>query len=556
MKDEKDNKSGAKELLRKALFEPDDELELKESEDSAGERTSVLDTKHSSLLSEFASHLEKKVGEYKGDAAASIKSALGSVRSQIQSKALIPKKDSLAPKGGRHGYRAKSYWSNPSVKTLAGLESDENKPVDLITQKARELIFEYIQEGGSTDPLDPFDLARYKKLKVEPCEDVLDARTVHTGGRLVIQYNPKRPRVRTRFSICHEITHTMFPDCATRVRNRATHEQMEADEWQLESLCDIGAAELLMPIGSFTKLEKESLSLDTLLKLKDQLDVSTEAFLIRVAKLTKTPCFIFGASRYDYGQPRYKIDYAFRTRALSQPIPFGLRLPADSVVANCTRYGFTDKAHEDWYAPLGTLRVECVAVSPYPDSIHPRVMGIAIPVGEHEDTSIDSINYVKGSATEPRGRGHKIIAQVVNNKAAIWGAGFARAVRSKWPEVQKNFAAWALVEHGRLKLGNSHLSSIDDSTDVFHMISQRGYGPSPKPRIRYSALKMCLERLAQLAVERNASVHMPRIGCGQAGGNWDIVSELIMYTLCERGVRVTVYDLPGTEFIERQPTLF
>jgi O-acetyl-ADP-ribose deacetylase (regulator of RNase III) len=556
MKDEKDNKSGAKELLRKALFESDDELELKESEDSASEQTSMPDAKHSSLLSEFASHLEKKAKEYDGEAAESIKSALSSVRTQIQNKRPISKKDGSATKGGRHGYGTKSYWSNPSVRALADLEDDENKPVELITQKARDLIFEYIQEGGTVKPLDPFDLARYKKLKVEPCEDVLDARTVHTGGRLVIQYNPKRPRVRTRFSICHEITHTIFPDCAARVRNRATHEQMEADEWQLESLCDIGAAELLMPIGSFADLGKESLSVNALLKLREQFDVSTEALLIRVAKLTKTPCFIFCASRYDYGRPRYKIDYAFRTRTLRQPIPFGLRLPTDSVVANCTRYGFTDKGHEDWYAPLGTLRIECVAVSPYPNSIHPRVMGIAVPLEEHEDAGINSINYVTGDATEPRGRGHKIIAQVVNDQAAIWGAGFARVVRSKWPEVQKNFASWALAEHRRLKLGNSHLSSVDDSTDIFHMICQRGYGPSPKPRIRYSALKICLERLAKLAMERNASVHMPRIGCGQAAGNWDIVSELIMYSLCERGIRVNVYDLPGTEFVERQPTLF
>src|ERR1041385_2710469 len=70
------------------------------------------------------------------------------------------------------------------------------------------------------------------------------------------------------------------------------------------------------------------------------------------------------------------------------------------------------------------------------------------------------------------------------------------------------------------------------------------------------ALKTCLDRLAQLARERNATVHMPRIGCGQAGGNWNMVSEMITYLLCERGIKVTVYDLPGTEFVEKHPTLF
>jgi hypothetical protein len=38
---------------------------------------------------------------------------------------------------------------------------------------------------------------------------------------------------------------------------------------------------------------------------------------------------------------------------------------------------------------------------------------------------------------------------------------------------------------------------------------------------------------------------MPRIGCGQAGGSWFTVSELIDLHLVRRGVAVTVYDLPN-----------
>jgi hypothetical protein len=38
---------------------------------------------------------------------------------------------------------------------------------------------------------------------------------------------------------------------------------------------------------------------------------------------------------------------------------------------------------------------------------------------------------------------------------------------------------------------------------------------------------------------------MPRIGCGEAGGSWGIVSEMITDTLCRAGLEVTVYDLPS-----------
>jgi hypothetical protein len=46
-------------------------------------------------------------------------------------------------------------------------------------------------------------------------------------------------------------------------------------------------------------------------------------------------------------------------------------------------------------------------------------------------------------------------------------------------------------------------------------------------------------------MDRRASVHMPRIGSGQAGGNWDIIEELVDHHLCAQGIRVTVYDLPA-----------
>jgi len=52
-----------------------------------------------------------------------------------------------------------------------------------------------------------------------------------------------------------------------------------------------------------------------------------------------------------------------------------------------------------------------------------------------------------------------------------------------------------------------------------------------------------------------ASVHMPRIGAGQGGGDWAIDEDLIRSTLVENGVSVTIYDLPGTDFKPTQTSL-
>lgn len=78
---------------------------------------------------------------------------------------------------------------------------------------------------------------------------------------------------------------------------------------------------------------------------------------------------------------------------------------------------------------------------------------------------------------------------------------------------------------------------------VANMVGQRGMRTgSGGPPIRYDALERCLVALAGHAVELGASVHMPRIGCGLAGGVWSRVEPLVTGALCERDIEVTVYD--------------
>lgn len=140
-------------------------------------------------------------------------------------------------------------WTNGSVKALAG----DSDPVHAITERARTLAIKAIQEGWSGPPYDPFALAEYMNIAVVAREDIPEARTVPAGAGYVIEFNPNRPRSRVKYSIGHELAHTLFPDCSERVRNRVTHRDMKGDDWQLETLCNIGAAELLMPVGSSQK---------------------------------------------------------------------------------------------------------------------------------------------------------------------------------------------------------------------------------------------------------------------------------------------------------------
>ena len=56
------------------------------------------------------------------------------------------------------------------------------------------------------------------------------------------------------------------------------------------------------------------------------------------------------------------------------------------------------------------------------------------------------------------------------------------------------------------------------------------------PPIRYEAVRACLRRLA-VEARVGASVHMPRIGCGLAGGRWEEIEPMILDELTSQGMR-------------------
>ncbi|MDD4754236.1 MULTISPECIES: macro domain-containing protein [Proteiniphilum] len=54
--------------------------------------------------------------------------------------------------------------------------------------------------------------------------------------------------------------------------------------------------------------------------------------------------------------------------------------------------------------------------------------------------------------------------------------------------------------------------------EVLRQIEVYKNGNAP---IRYDAILLGLEKVGQFAIDKKTTVHMPRIGCGLAGGTWD-----------------------------------
>ncbi|MEU8149368.1 macro domain-containing protein [Nonomuraea sp. NPDC048901] len=152
------------------------------------------------------------------------------------------------------------------------------------------------------------------------------------------------------------------------------------------------------------------------------------------------------------------------------------------------------------------------------------------------------ITYLTGDATDPAGNEPRIICHICNDVGG-WGRGFVLAVSRRWPEPEAEFRAWHRSGTG-FELGQVQLVQVEESLWVANMIGQHGIRPTKEgPPIRYDTVDRSLEAVAIKAIELGASLHMPRIGCGLAGGTWDRIEPLITHRLVTKGIPVTVYDL-------------
>ncbi|MFF8914341.1 macro domain-containing protein [Streptomyces sp. NPDC015032] len=153
------------------------------------------------------------------------------------------------------------------------------------------------------------------------------------------------------------------------------------------------------------------------------------------------------------------------------------------------------------------------------------------------------ITYVRGDATDPQGKGVKLITHVCNDLGG-WGKGFVLAVSRRWPEPEAAYRNWHRGRAGNdFALGAVQFVQVSPYLWVANMVGQRGMRTGSKGiPVRYEAIDTALGAVADRAAELGASVHMPRIGCGLAGGTWSRIEPLIEKQLLSRGTAVTVYD--------------
>jgi O-acetyl-ADP-ribose deacetylase (regulator of RNase III) len=155
------------------------------------------------------------------------------------------------------------------------------------------------------------------------------------------------------------------------------------------------------------------------------------------------------------------------------------------------------------------------------------------------------LKYVIGDATTPIGTGKKLICHISNDIGG-WGAGFVLALSKRWKEPEM---AYRSMKKELRVSGYVQFVEVEDDIMVANMIAQHDVMPKlidgvlTQP-IRYYALNTCLEKVNAFALEHGITLHMPRIGAGLSGGDWEEIEQIIKNTM---SVNVVVYDLKPVE---------
>lgn len=153
------------------------------------------------------------------------------------------------------------------------------------------------------------------------------------------------------------------------------------------------------------------------------------------------------------------------------------------------------------------------------------------------------ITYLKGDATKPldlNKGGNMIIAHVCNNVGA-WGAGFVLALSKRWADPEKFYRMYGKD----YALGQVQFVQVEPNITVANMIAQNNVisvTGIDNPSIDYVALKSSLQSVYEKALLMNASVHMPKIGSGLAGGDWDVIEEIINKVFTDIEVYVYIFN--------------
>lgn len=119
------------------------------------------------------------------------------------------------------------------------------------------------------------------------------------------------------------------------------------------------------------------------------------------------------------------------------------------------------------------------------------------------------------------------------NAQGVMGSGVAKAIRDKWPDVYRQYRD--IYEEQGLRLGETFPVTVTPSLCVWNSITQNLYGRTGGRFVSYDAIEVSFCNINQYLLENQDTlpreIHIPMIGAGLGGGNWEIIREIIEQTV-------------------------
>lgn len=133
-----------------------------------------------------------------------------------------------------------------------------------------------------------------------------------------------------------------------------------------------------------------------------------------------------------------------------------------------------------------------------------------------------------------------VILHQVNCKGRM-GAGLALQIKCKYPHVYKEYAAVCQNAHTSASLlWTVLIVPVSETQSIANLFAQDGYASYGFSHVRmtnYDKLHECLAYINESY--RGKKVALPYLlGCGLAGGDWEVVSKIIKDTLADCDVEI------------------
>jgi O-acetyl-ADP-ribose deacetylase (regulator of RNase III) len=118
------------------------------------------------------------------------------------------------------------------------------------------------------------------------------------------------------------------------------------------------------------------------------------------------------------------------------------------------------------------------------------------------------------------------------NSRGVQGSGVALAVKKMYPEAYMHYRAE--YEDKGLDLGTNNIYFVSDKLAIVNAITQKDFGSDGKRYVSYDAIQSCFEDL-NTRIEKTfilpQEIHIPFLGSGLGGGNWEIIKTIIEQTV-------------------------